>query len=146
VSWTHPGAAQLTLCQPDALAIQLPSSSQNILYNELRYRGFNVSVGEMDISEDTGRKDKNNHKIYAQKSLEVDFIAAKGNKKYYIQSALSITSPEKERQEKKSLYYIDDSFKKIVVTKNGLKLSRDEKGVVMMDIFEFLLNEDSMDY
>ena len=119
---------------------------ENILYNELRYRGFHVSVGEMDISEDTGRKDKNNHAIYAPKSLEVDFIATQGSRKYYIQSALTITSPEKERQEKKSLYYIDDSFKKIIVTKNGLKLSRDEKGVVTMDLFEFLLNEDSLDY
>lgn len=119
---------------------------ENILYNELRYRGFHVSVGEMDISEDTGRKDKNNHSIYAQKSLEVDFIATKGSKKYYIQSALAMPTVEKQMQEKKSLYYIDDSFKKIVVTKNGLKLSRDEKGVVTMDIYEFLLNEDSLDY
>ena len=119
---------------------------ENILYNELRYRGFNVSVGEIDISEDTGRKDKNNHAIYAPKSLEIDFIATQGSRKYYIQSALTITSPEKEKQEKKSLYYIDDSFKKIIVTKNGLKLSRDEKGVVTMDLFEFLLNDDSLDY
>lgn len=119
---------------------------ENILYNELRYRGFSVSVGEVDISEDTGRKDKNNHSIYANKSLEVDFIAIKGSKKYYIQSALIIPDSEKQSQEKKSLYYIDDSFKKIVVTKNDLKLSRDEKGVVTIDIFDFLLNEDSLDY
>ena len=119
---------------------------ENIIYNELRYRGFNVSVGEMDISVDTGRKDKNNHAIYAQKAFEVDFIATKGSKKYYVQSTLTMPSADKEMQEKKSLYYIDDSFKKIIVTKNGLKLSRDEKGVVTMDIFEFLLNEDSLDY
>ena len=64
----------------------------------------------------------------------------------YIQSELAIPTVEKQMQEKKSLHHIEDSFKKIVVTKNGLKLSRDEKGVVTMDIYEFLLNEDSLDY
>ena len=118
---------------------------ENIIYNELRYRGFNVDVGEMDITEDTGRKDKNGHSIYAAKSLEVDFIATKGSRKYYVQSALSIESTEKKEQEKRSLYYIDDSFKKIVVTKNGLKVLRDEKGVTTMDLFDFLINPDSMD-
>lgn len=119
---------------------------ENVLYNELCYRGFNVDVGEVNVSEDTGRKDKNGHAIYAQKSLEVDFIAALGSRKYYIQSALSIESIEKAKQEKKSLYYIDDSFKKIVVTRNGLKVMRDEKGVVIVDLFDFLLNKDSLDY
>ena len=119
---------------------------ENILYNELCYRGFNVDVGEMNISESTGRRDKNGHIIYAQKSLEVDFIATLGSKKYYIQSALSLTSPEKVLQEKKSLYYIDDSFKKIVVTRNGLKVMRDEKGIVTIDLFDFLLNEDSLEW
>ena len=119
---------------------------ENILYNELCYRGFGVDVGEMNISESTGRRDKNGHIIYAQKSLEVDFIATLGSKKYYIQSALSLTSPEKVLQEKKSLYYIDDSFKKIVVTRNGLKVMRDEKGVVTIDLFDFLLSEDSLEW
>lgn len=119
---------------------------ENVLYNELCYRGFNVDVGELNVSEDTGRKDKNGHAIYAQKSLEVDFIATLGSRKYYIQSALSIEPIEKAKQEKKSLYYIDDSFKKIVVTRNGLKVMRDEKGVVIVDLFDFLLNKDSLDY
>lgn len=119
---------------------------ENIIYNELRYRGFNVDVGEMNISEDTGRKDKNGHAIYAQKSLEVDFIATIGSKKYYVQSALSMELPEKQEQEKKSLYYIDDSFKKIVVTRNGLNVMRDEKGITTIDLFDFLMNEDSLDY
>lgn len=119
---------------------------ENILYNELCYRGFGVDVGEMNISESTGRRDKNGHIIYAQKSLEVDFIATLGSKKYYIQSALSLTSSEKVLQEKKSLYYIDDSFKKIVVTRNGLKVMRDEKGIVTIDLFDFLLSEDSLDW
>ncbi|MCI7145654.1 MAG: ATP-binding protein [Clostridiales bacterium] len=119
---------------------------ENILYNELRYRGFNVDVGEMNITEDTGRKDKNNHAIYARKSLEVDFIATLGSRKYYLQSALSMDLPEKQMQEKKSLYYIDDSFKKIVVTRNGLKVMRDEKGIMTIDLFDFLMNDDSLDY
>lgn len=119
---------------------------ENIIYNELRYRGFNVDVGEMNISEATGRKDKNGHAIYAQKSLEVDFIATLGSKKYYVQSALSMELPEKQEQEKKSLYYIDDSFKKIVVTRNGLNVMRDEKGITTIDLFDFLMNEDSLDY
>lgn len=118
---------------------------ENIIYNELRYRGFNVDVGEMDITEDTGRKDKNGHAIFAPRSLEVDFIATLGSRKYYIQSALSLETPQKTQQEKKSLYYIDDSFKKMLVTRNGLKVMRDEKGVVTMDLFDFLMNSDSMD-
>lgn len=126
--------------------IEEPHIMENILYNELCYRGYNVDVGEMSITENTGRKDKNGHSIYAPKSLEVDFIANLGSKKYYIQSALSMESYEKKEQEKKSLYYIDDSFKKIVITRNGLKVTRDEKGIVTMDLFEFLLNDDSLDY
>ncbi len=118
---------------------------ENVLYNELRYRGFNVSVGKIGIYEKTGKKDKNNHDIYAPKSLEVDFIASKGSQKYYIQSALQMATPEKMQQEKKSLRYIDDSFKKIIVTKNGLNLLRDERGIITLDVFSFLLNEDVLE-
>ena len=112
---------------------------ENIIYNELRFRGFNVDVGEVNVSEKTDRIDVNGKAIYAQKALEVDFIASKGGRKYYIQSALSMADPEKQLQEKKSLYYIDDSFKKIVVAKNGLKPSYDENGVLTIDLFDFLL-------
>ena len=118
---------------------------ENIIFNELRYRGFNVDIGEINISEKTDRKDINGKNIYAQKSLEVDFIATLGNRKYYIQSALSLESSEKRLQEVKSLYYIDDSFKKIIVTKNGLNTSVDEKGVVIIDLFDFLLNQNSLE-
>ena len=119
---------------------------ENIIYNELRYRGFNVDVGEVDITEDTGRKDRNDHAIYAAKSLEVDFIATLGSRKYYIQSALDMPTLDKKMQEKKSLYYIDDSFKKIIVTKNGLNVLRDEKGIATIDLFDFLMNENSLDF
>lgn len=114
---------------------------ENILYNELRYRGFNVDVGEVTINEKTDRIDVNGKPIYAKKALEVDFIATKGNQKFYIQSALSMESEEKQNQEKKSLYYIDDSFKKIVVAKTGLNPTYDDEGVLTIDLFDFLLNE-----
>ena len=119
--------------------IEEPHIMENIIYNELRFRGFNVDVGEVNVSEKTDRIDVNGKAIYAQKALEVDFIASKGGRKYYIQSALSMADPEKQLQEKKSLYYINDSFKKIVVAKNGLKPSYDENGVLTIDLFDFLL-------
>lgn len=111
---------------------------ENIIYNELRFQGFNVDVGVIDISEKTKRKDVNGQTIYAQKALEVDFIATLGDQKYYIQSALSMDDPQKAMQEKRSLNSIDDSFKKIVITKNGLNVTKDDKGVIVVDLFEFL--------
>ena len=118
---------------------------ENVIYNELRARGFNVDAGEMDVNVPTARTDANGKTIYARKALEVDFVAALGSRKYYIQSALSIADEEKEYQEKRSLYAIDDSFKKIVVTKNGMPVTRDEKGITTMDLFTFLLDENSLD-
>ena len=117
---------------------------ENILYNELRYRGYNVDVGEVGIREKTDRKDANGKPIYTQKTLEVDFVASNGISKYYIQSALSLHDEEKESQEKKPLYRIDDSFTKLIVTKNGLHTRRDEKGVIIVDLFHFLMNDDRL--
>lgn len=114
---------------------------ENVLYNELRYRGFNVDIGEIRVSEKTDRVDINGKNIYVQKALEVDFVATKGNQKFYIQSALSMESQEKQAQEKRSLYYIDDSFKKIVVAKTGLNPTYDEAGVMTIDLFDFLLSD-----
>ena len=114
---------------------------ENILYNELRFRGFNVDVGELSVSDKTDRTDKNGKPIYAQKSLEVDFVASKGSQKFYIQSALSMESLEKLTQEKRSLHNIDDFFKKIVVTKNDLNPTYDDEGVMTVDLFDFLLNK-----
>ncbi len=115
---------------------------ENILYNELRYRGFNVDVGEVDAWEPTEQKDKNGKTIYAAKALEVDFIATNGDQKLYIQSALNVSAPEKEAQEKKSLYHIDDSFQKLVITRNGLHAWQDEKGVITQDLFDFLFHDE----
>ena len=115
---------------------------ENILYNELRYRGYNVDIGEVGIREKTDRRDLNGKPVYAQKMLEVDFVASKGSSKYYIQSALSLPDEEKEAQEKRPLYRIDDSFTKLIVTKNGLHTRQDEKGVIIVDLFHFLMNDD----
>lgn len=95
-----------------------------------------------DFNEKTDRIDINGKAIYAAKSLKVDFIATSGSEKFYIQSALDMTSPEKQIQEKKSLYYIDDSFKKVVITKNGLGIMRDDIGVETIDLFDFLLGQE----
>lgn len=119
---------------------------ENIIYNELRYRGFNVSVGEIDVNEMTDRIDKNGKKIYAKKSLEIDFIATKGNEKYYIQSCVNMSDENTANREKRSLFYINDSFKKIIVTKDGLSPRKDENGFTIIDIFDFLMNDDSMNY
>ena len=118
---------------------------ENILYNELRYRGFNVDVGRIDVNIKSDRKDKNNHYAYDKKSLEVDFVATMGDRKFYIQSALSIDDPKKRDSELKPFLHIDDSFTKIVVTRNGLNPSWDDNGVLTVDLFDFLLNTDSLE-
>ena len=119
---------------------------ENIIYNELRYRGFSVDVGEVDINEITDRLDSNGKKIYKKKALEVDFVANKGNQKYYIQSCLNINDLDTLEREKRSLYYIDDSFKKIIVTKDGLDIRKDDNGFTIIDIFDFLLNDNSLEF
>ncbi len=111
---------------------------ENIIYNELRMRGFNVDVGVVEVRGRSGND-------FTRKQLEVDFVANLGNRRYYIQSAFAMPNDEKEEQEMRSLRNIDDSFKKIVVVKEDIKLRRDEKGVVTMGIFEFLLKENSLD-
>lgn len=114
---------------------------ENILYNELRYRGYNVDVGIVEYNERSDRKDKNEHYIYDQKQLEVDFVASFGNEKIYLQSALNVDDPKKLEQEKRPLKQIDDSYQKILVTKNGLNKSVDENGIITVDLFEFCGSE-----
>ena len=110
---------------------------ENIIFNELKIRGYRVDVGVVEIVEtnDEGKK--------VQKGLEIDFIATKGNNKYYIQSAFDMSNEAKEKQEKKSLLKTKDSFKKIIVVKDDIKLKRDDSGITTMGIFDFLLNEKS---
>lgn len=112
---------------------------ENIIYNELRHRGYMVDVGVVMTRE----KDKNDKDI--RKQREVDFIANIGTKRYYIQSAYSLQSLEKAEQEKKSLLNIDDSFKKIIIVKDRVKAFLDDNGIVTINLFDFLLNRDSLD-
>ena len=107
---------------------------ENIIYNELLIRGYNVDVGVVEVREGDVRK-----------QLEVDFVCNLGNKRYYIQSALNLDTPEKTLQETKSLNNIGDSFKKIIVVKDNIKLWRNEQGILIMGIYEFLLNKNSLD-
>lgn len=111
---------------------------ENIIYNELRYRGFSVDVGVVEKRE-TSEDGKQ-----IRKTLEIDFIANLGSQRYYIQSAFSMPTPEKQAQEKASLLNIGDSFKKIIITKDIVNVTRDENGIVTMNIYDFLLNEDSL--
>lgn len=112
---------------------------ENIIYNELLVRGFNVDVGVVDYSQ----RDENGKSI--RKRLEVEFICNKGSKRYYIQSAFAIPDEEKMKQEKSSLVRIGDSFKKMIVVKDNIKLWRNEEGIVVMGIMDFLLDPNSLD-
>lgn len=112
---------------------------ENIIYNELVVRGYSVDVGMVEMK----KQDKNGKWIRIQ--LEVDFIASLGSKKYYVQSALSIPDREKEIQESRSLTNINDSFKKIIVVKDHIMPRRNEEGILTIGLFDFLLNENSMD-
>lgn len=112
---------------------------ENIIFNELRYRGYCVDVGVVESRE----KDKNGNSIRVQR--EIDFIASIGSKKYYIQSAYSIPNQEKYAQETISFDKTLDSFKKIIIVEKSMKPRRDEKGYVMMGVKEFLLDKNSLD-
>ena len=113
---------------------------ENIIYNELRIRGYQVDIGM--VEERT--TDKNNKTI--RKQYEVDFVANQGSKRYYIQSAFMIPSHEKQVQELASLRRIDDSFKKIIIVKDDIMPKRDESGIVTIGILDFLLNSNSLGY
>ncbi len=112
---------------------------ENLIYNELLIRGYNVDVGVVELN--TTTKDG----VNKRKQLEVDFVCNQGNKRYYIQSAFSIPDEEKMKQEERPLVNINDSFKKIIVLKDDIKLWRNEEGIVIMGIEEFLLNKNSLD-
>ena len=107
---------------------------ENIIYNELLIRGFNVDVGVVEIREGNQRK-----------QLEVDFVCNLGNKRYYIQSALNLDTREKTIQEERPLMNINDNFKKIIIVKSDMKHWITEEGILVIGIQEFLLNKNSLD-
>ena len=109
---------------------------ENVLYNDLVRRGYDVDVGVVEVN--TTSEDGRN----VRKQLEVDFVVNRGDERYYIQSALSIDEPDKKEQEIASLIRIPDSFRKIVVVKGYMKPWRDENGIQYVGVEQFLLSED----
>ena len=114
-------------------------SMENIIFNELKIRGFNVDVGVI-IKYDTNEKGNS-----IRKQLEIDFVCNKGSKRYYIQSAYAIPDQAKMEQEQRSLMLTGDFFKRIIITKDTPAPYYNENGVLIMSVYDFLLNENSLD-
>lgn len=112
---------------------------ENVIYNELRFRGYQVDVGMIQ------KRERNEEGKQQRKQLEIDFVANMGSKRYYIQSALSLPSADKVKQEKASLLSVNDSFKKLIIVKDVMNVQRDESGITTMSIYDFLLNENSLE-
>ena len=112
---------------------------ENIIFNELKVRGYNVDVGVVVMNE----VDKNGKKI--RKQLEVDFVCNKGSKRFYIQSAYALPDKEKMEQEQRSLVNTGDGFKKIIITRDAVAPLYNEEGILVMSVYDFLLNPDSME-
>ena len=108
---------------------------ENVIYNDLARRGFDVDVGvvEQNVRTNEGKN--------IRKQLEVDFVINRGNERYYIQSALSIDNEDKRKQEIASLLRIPDSFKKIVIVKDYINPWMDENGILYIGVEDFLLEE-----
>jgi len=109
---------------------------ENIIYNELIYRGFSVDIGIIEISE------KNSNGSFVRKSIEIDFIVNKGNSKVYIQSSYHLPTDEKLKQEIRPFLNTKDFFKKIIIVHDDIKRKKDENGIITMSIKDFLLFED----
>ena len=119
--------------------LEVTHSMENVIYNELRMRGFHVDVGNLTVVE----KGKDAKPV--KKQLEVDFICNKGSKKYYIQSAYMLETEAKMEQEIRPFLKINDSFKKIVITSDIPKPFYNDQGILIMNVYDFLLNADSLD-
>ena len=113
---------------------------ENIIFNELLSRDFNVDIGLVTVNQ------KNQEGKSFRRQLEVDFVCNKGSKRYYVQSAFAVPDNEKLQQESNSLLRIDDSFKKIIVVKDAPAPQYTEDGILVTGIYDFLLNKDSMDF
>ena len=114
---------------------EISHTMENIIYIELKKRGYNVDVGSVEIREGN-----------AKKQLEIDFVANKGNNKIYIQSALEMKTKEKVEQEQRSLLNVNDFFKKIIIVGDNIKRSRYDNGIIIMSIYDFLLDSNSLEY
>ena len=111
---------------------------ENLIYNELRLRGMSVDVGVVV------KHEKDAYGVSVRKQLEVDFVCNQGSQRYYIQSALRLPSEEKREQEVRSLKSINDSFRKFVITEDLISRYQDNEGITYMNIYEFLLDENSL--
>lgn len=120
--------------------MEVTHSMENVIYNELRMRGYSVDVGNLKLVEQ-GKDGK-----LVKKQLEVDFICNKGSKKYYIQSAYILGTEEKMAQEIRPFLKINDSFKKIVITSDTPKPFYSDDGILMMNVYDFLLDPDSLEF
>ena len=114
---------------------EISHTMENVIYIELKKRGYNVDVGSVEIREGNTKK-----------QLEIDFVANKGNNKIYIQSALEMKTAEKVEQEQKSLVNVNDFFKKIIIVGDNIKRSRYDNGIILMSIYDFLLDANSLEY
>ena len=112
---------------------------ENIVYNELLRRGYNVDVGVVEVNE------TNEKGVRSKPQYEVDFVCNQGNKRIYVQSTFEMQDSVKEKQERKSLLNINDSFKKVIILGDVSKPRMDDNGIITMGIFYFLLNENSLD-
>ncbi len=114
---------------------EISHTMENVIYIELKKRGYNVDVGSVEIREGNVRK-----------QIEIDFVANKGNNKIYIQSALEMKTSEKVQQEQRSLLNVNDFFKKIIIVGDNVKRSRYDNGIIIMSIYDFLLDSNSLEY
>lgn len=112
---------------------------ENILYNELRNRDYLVDVGMVE----TFGKSVDGKTV--RKQYEIDFVASRGSRKYYLQSAFAMNNPEKLQQEQNSLLHVNDHFKKIIIVRDSIRPRRDEQGIVTMGILNFLMDENSLE-
>lgn len=108
---------------------------ENVIYNELRMRGYNVDVGFVE-NWTTNSEGKS-----VRQGLEIDFVVNKGAERIYIQSAFRMPTEEKQVQEERSLLRINDSFKKMIITGDNIKKKTDEKGIITVGLLDFLLDE-----
>ena len=120
--------------------IEETHSMENIIFNELKMRGFNVDVGVI-MQYETNEKGTN-----IRKQLEIDFVCNQGSKRYYIQSAYAIPDQAKMEQEQRSLMLTGDFFKRIIITKDTPAPYYNESGVLIMSVYDFLLNENSLNF
>ena len=120
--------------------IEETHSMENIIFNELKMRGFNVDVGVI-VQYETNEKGAN-----IRKQLEIDFVCNQGSKRYYIQSAYAIPDQAKMEQEQRSLMLTGDFFKRIIITKDTPAPYYNESGVLIMSVYDFLLNENSLNF